>query len=158
MRLLTCHGAGLNNVLMSKNTEKKQLVRALQSVNAMHVGSHKRRSCTLVVRTHDAIEICSYLYHCSEWHFKFRSTQMAEQKPSNRTRFCVGEKRGFGQVSSVYGQSEPDRNPDTYKMDRRKGRKRKHPLFRACHVDRRQNTSCGIHIDLEYKFVGAHDG
>jgi hypothetical protein len=32
--------------------------------------------------------------------------------------------RYFGQVSSLHGQSEPDRNPDTYYMDRRKGRKR----------------------------------
>jgi hypothetical protein len=30
--------------------------------------------------------------------------------------------------------------------------------FRACHVDRLKNTSCGIPIDLEYKFVSAHDG
>ena len=44
----------------------------------------------------------------------FDRLKLAEQKPFNRTRFCVGEKRGFGQVSSVYGQSEPDRNPDTY--------------------------------------------
>jgi hypothetical protein len=40
-------------------------------------------------------------------------------------------------------------------MDRRKGRMRKRPFFGACHVERRKNTSCGIHIYLEYKFVGA---
>jgi hypothetical protein len=28
-------------------------------------------------------------------------------------------------------------------------------IFGACHVERRKNTSWGIHIYLEYKFVGA---
>jgi hypothetical protein len=42
----------------------------------------------------------------------------------------VFEKRRFGQVRTA--TSLDNLNSDTYKMDRRKGRKRKHPFFRAC--------------------------
>jgi hypothetical protein len=65
----------------------------------------------------------------------------------------------LGRSSVQYPASMDNQNLTLTEWDRRKGRKRKRPSFlRACHVDRREYTSCGIHIDLEYKFVGAHDG
>ena len=156
MRLLTCHGAGLNNDFMSKNTEKQLLVRALQGVHTMYVPMSVADAYSYCARQDRNIHISVTLAANATSNFD-RLKWWRKSHPTGLD--CVFVKKGdFGQVSSVYGQSEPDRNPDTYKMDRRKGRKRKHPLFRACHMDRRQNTSCGIHIDLEYKFVGAHDG